>query len=154
MCQDFQQNLHLLQIYHYRCQLCIARIVALNKTTGMVTQGDYPCACSSQAWNVLQPQACHASQTPGCSGKTVEEVWSAIHSNKTSSAYETVTLGNFLQSVGLDLPASVSSDPHLSNLQLPVAPHVKVSILSVATSIQYTNPSNFFVYLPYNSSCP
>ena len=62
-----------------------------------------------------------------CSGKTVEEVWQAIQAGKGGSdAFESVTLGSFLQSVGLDMPGTVAADPQLSNLHLPVAPAVKV----------------------------
>lgn len=61
-----------------------------------------------------------------CSGKTVEEVWQAIQAGKGSNgAFESVTLGSFLQSVGLDMPPTLSSDQHMANLQLP-AQQIKV----------------------------
>lgn len=53
-----------------------------------------------------------------CSGKTVEEVWQAIQAGKAGErgSVEPVTLGNFLQSVGVDMPSAVSSDFNLASL--------------------------------------
>lgn len=49
----------------------------------------------------------------------MEEVWQAIQAGKTGERghpAEPVTLGNFLQSVGVDMPSAVSSDFNLANL--------------------------------------
>lgn len=48
----------------------------------------------------------------------MEEVWQAIQAGKAGERgpAEPVTLGNFLQSVGVDMPSAVSSDFNLSNL--------------------------------------
>lgn len=48
----------------------------------------------------------------------MEEVWQAIQAGKAGERgpTEPVTLGNFLQSVGVDMPSAVSSDFNLASL--------------------------------------
>ena len=49
----------------------------------------------------------------------MEEVWQAIQAGKAGergNPTEPVTLGNFLQSVGVDMPSAVSSDFNLASL--------------------------------------
>ncbi len=72
------------------------------------------------------------------SGKTVEEVWQAIQAGKAGergNPTEPVTLGNFLQSVGVDMPSAVSSDFNLATLghlqeEGKVSPHLTPHLLA------------------------
>jgi len=63
------------------------------------------------------------------SGKTVEEVWNSIHKSNSDDrqqpalpTFQTLTLGNFLERVGVDFP---SMDLQQNGL-LPPAPELQV----------------------------
>ncbi|EIE19095.1 hypothetical protein COCSUDRAFT_67968 [Coccomyxa subellipsoidea C-169] len=78
----------------------------------------------------FQPQA-PAALHPDYSGKTVEEVWNSIHKSNGNNegqqqgvlpGFQTVTLGSFLERVGVDFP---SMDLQQDGL-LPPAPELQV----------------------------
>ena len=70
-----------------------------------------------------------------CSGKTVEEVWNSIHKSSATNdgqhpglpGFQTVTLGSFLERVGVDFP---SMDLQQNGL-LPPAPDLQVLALAI-----------------------
>lgn len=87
-----------------------------------------PC-CGDSAMCVTYFQSCMLPLT--CSGKTVEEVWNSIHKSNGNSngeqqpglpTFQTVTLGSFLERVGVDFP---SMDLQQNGL-LPPAPELQV----------------------------
>ncbi len=83
-----------------------------------------PACCAVQQWVMCIAHA--------CSGKTVEEVWNSIHKSNGNNdgqqqgvlpGFQTVTLGSFLERVGVDFP---SMDLQQNGL-LPPAPELQVN---------------------------
>lgn len=67
----------------------------------------------------------------------MEEVWQAIQAGKAGergNPTEPVTLGNFLQSVGVDMPSAVSSDFNLATLG-HLHEEAKVQLMIIALTI-------------------
>ena len=66
----------------------------------------------------------------------MEEVWQAIQAGKgqTGEPFNSVNLGSFLQSVGVDMPPSVSTELHMTNLSMPS----EKAILHPALLFQFT----------------